>query len=58
MSDKSRNSPELIEDETLEGTSGGVQSSTDREGPPVAPFELQDSIMKKLPGKRTPPTIT
>jgi hypothetical protein len=58
MSDKSRKSPELIEDETLDETSGGGLSFADPQSPPVSPVELQDSIMKKLPGKRTPPTIT
>ena len=47
--------PELIEDAALDQASGG-----DSPFPPadLSGGELPEDALKKLPGKRTPPTVT
>src|SRR5688572_29263532 len=55
MADKARDKPELIEDEALDAASGGTA--------PYPPADLSgdeppEDALKKLPGKRTPPTVT
>jgi hypothetical protein len=55
MADKARDKPQLIEDEALDATSGGTGAL-----PPgdLSGGELPEETLKKLPGKRTPPTVT